>query len=56
MRSDIKPATVSPTLVPYTNPAKVDREFLDLHGIPYSGNTPKGSKPTDSKPHQTGCV
>ena len=34
----------APTLVPYANPAKLDREFLDLHGIPYPDDKPTGSK------------
>ena len=33
---DDKPSS----LVPYPNPEKVDREFYDLHGIPYPESTP----------------
>jgi len=38
------------TLVPYADPAKLDREFLDLHGIPYPDDMPTRSKHPDSKP------
>ncbi len=35
-------------LVPYANPAKLDREFLDLHGIPYPDDTLTGSTNSES--------
>ncbi len=44
------PVSHTSTLVPYATPAEVDREFLDLHGIPYPDDMPTRSKHPESKP------
>ena len=45
-------ASQSSTLVPYPNPEKVDREFYDLHGIPYPQSMGKEWLESESQ-HQT---
>jgi hypothetical protein len=42
----------SPTLVSYPSPEKVDREFYDLHGIPYPQNDEE-DLPRSESPRQT---
>ena len=39
----------SPTLVPYMTREQVDREFLDLHGIPYPMPTSSQKSESESK-------